>query len=462
MPEPAPPPARVFTSLAQMNSSRQFTRRRFLATAGPALAAPFILPGCAVGGRDRLQPSDRITLGFIGTGTQGKALLRAFLPRPDVQVLAVCDVDANRRVHAQNLVAQLAPAAAASRCAAYNDFRDLLARSDIDGVVIATPDHWHALIAIAAAKAGKDIYCEKPMNHTIREGRAMVDAVRAHDRMLQVGSMQRSMSQFRAAAELIRNGLLGKVDRVEIALTGSAKGLPAVPCDLPAEKPEPGLDWDLWLGPAPRHPYNSILSPRGLHKGYPQWRHYREYGGGGIADWGAHHLDIVHWAFDFDASGPVEVLPAPEPEAVSGVRVRYATGLEVTHIPDGNGITFHGAAGKIFVSREKFQVWLEGKLKAKDVDAGPRLLKEALPANAVRLYRSSNHLTDWLNSMRTRRLPLCDVETGHRSATACNLMNLAYYHHERIQWNPETEEFAGGAGNPAWLTREYRAPWRLG
>jgi predicted dehydrogenase len=322
-------------------------------------------------------------------------------------------------------------------------------------VVIATPDHWHALIAIAAANSGKDIYCEKPMAHTVLEGRAMVNAVRANQRIFQVGSMQRSMGEFRAACELIRNGVLGTVAKVDAAVAG-----PPTYCDLPEEKMEPGLEWDLWLGPAPVRPYNSELSPRGMPKNYPEWRHYREYGSGGVGDWGAHHFDIVQWAFGYDNSGPVEFFPAPMADAQYGARWRYASGLEVTH-QAGNGITFYGDKGKLYVNRGKFQLWLGDQLKAETMDDYSPLLKELLPANAVRLYRSTNQITDWAKCMRSRQLPVCDVETGQRSATVCNLVNQTYFNHQNIKWDPATESFTGGTGNPAWLTREYRAPWKL-
>jgi predicted dehydrogenase len=311
------------------------------------------------------------------------------------------------------------------------------------------------LISIAAAQAGKDVYCEKPMAHTILEGRAMVNAVRANKRVFQVGSMQRSSNEFRAACELVRNGVIGTVNKADVAVGG-----PPRPCDLPGEPDEPGLDWGFWLGPAPMRPYNSILSPRGVHKGFPNWRNYQEYAAGMVGDWGAHHFDIVQWAFGFDETGPVEIIPAEAPKATHGVRLRYATGLEVTHV-DGNGITFYGDKGKIYVNRGKFQLWMGDQLKAENLDSYVNLLKEMLPENAVRLYRSNNHLSDWLTSIQTRKPPICDVETGQRTATVCNLVNLAYFHGKLIKWDPVKEQFVDGTGENAWLTREYRQPWKL-
>ncbi len=432
-------------------------RRRFLKTAIVAGAAPLIMPsGLWVADA---APTRQITLGFIGVGKQGSGLLHGCLPRNDVRVLAVSDVDTTRRDLAKQAVETHyggdAKSGSYKGCDTYDDFRDLLARKDIDAVVIATPDHWHALVAIAAAKAGKDIYCEKPMAHTILEGRAMVKAVRKHHRIFQTGSMQRSMGEFRAACELVRNGVLGTVNKVDAAVSG-----PPVFCDLPAEPAEPGLDWDLWLGPAPQRPYNSILSPRGMPKSYPAWRHYREYGGGGVCDWGAHHFDIVQWALGYDDSGPVEFFPAETPHAESGVRWRYPNGVEVTH-QKGNGITFYGDQGKLYVNRGKFKLWLGGQLKSEEMDDYSPLLKELLPPKAVRLYRSTNQINDWVKCMGTRKLPICDVEIGQRSATVCNLVNSVYFSGKGLKWNPKREHFAGGTGDPAWLTREYRAPWKL-
>ena len=441
-----------------MTSSHSFSRRSFLKSAVVAGAAPLILPA-GVWSAETM-PSSKIALGFVGLGTQGVGLMRGFLPRTDATVLAVSDVDTTRRKNAKRIVeiryeAEMT-AGSYKGCAEYNDFQELLARKDIDGVVIATPDHWHALISIAAAQAGKDVYCEKPMSHTIHEGRAMVNAVRANKRILQVGSMQRSMTEFRVTCELIRNGILGTVMKVDVAVGG-----PGRPCDLPAETDEPGLDWNRWLGPAPMRPYNPVLSPRGVHKDFPQWRQYLEYGGGDVCDWGAHHFDIVQWAFGFDDSGPVEIIAAAQPNAREGARVRYATGLEVTHCA-GNDITFYGDKGKILVNRGKFKLWLGDQLKAEDVHECRSVVQELLPANAVRLYLSENQLSDWLSSMRSRKLPICDVETGHRTATICNLVNLTYYHHQSLKWDPKTEQFVGGTGDAKWLTYDYRQPWKVG
>jgi predicted dehydrogenase len=440
-----------------MKPHRSLSRRSFLKTAAVAGTAPLILRS-GLWAADTA-PSNQFALGFIGLGKQGRSLLHGCLPRNDVRVLAVCDVDTTRRNLAKDAVEKQYSGDAGSGtykgCDTYDDFRELLARKDIDAVVIATPDHWHALTSIAAANAGKDIYCEKPMAHTVLEGRAMVNAVRGNQRVFQTGSMQRSSGEFRAACELIRNGVLGTITKVVAAVPG-----PPIFCNLPAEPVEPGLNWDTWLGPAPQRPYNSILSPHGLPGPYPEWRHYREYGSGGIGDWGGHHFDIVQWAFGCDDSGPVEFFPAGTPDAQEGVRWRYANGAEVIH-KLGNGITFFGEKGRLYVNRGKFQLWLDGQLKSGPMDDYSPLLKQLLPANAVRLYRSTNHMTDWVKAMQSRQPPICDVEIGQRTATVCNLVNAAYFYEKHFKWDPKTESFADGTGDSAWLTRDYRAPWKL-
>jgi len=440
-----------------MHKSSRVSRRQFLGKAALFGAAPLILRSSLWAAET--PPNDQITLGFIGMGTQNRGLLNGFIGRSDTRVLAVCDVDTTRRENAKRIVeehyGQNSPGGTYKGCASYPDFRELLARGDIDGVVIATPDHWHALVSIATAKAKKDIYCEKPMAHTILEGSAMVEAVRSNQRVLQVGSMQRSSAEFRAACELVRNGVIGTVKAADVNVSGPPRF-----CDLPGEPAEPGLDWSLWLGPAPWRAYNSILSPRGVHQHFPAWRDYREYGGGGVCDWGAHHFDIVQWAFGFDRTGPVEIVAAEKPDAVSGARVRYANGLEVTH-QAGNGITFYGDNGKIYVNRGKLSLWLGEKLKTDDPKECEAMLPELLPANAVRLYESSNHLGNWLDCMRSRKAPICDVETGQRTATVCNLVNISCFHHQNLKWNPNNESFVDGTGQRAWLGREYRQPWKL-
>lgn len=421
-----------------------WSRRRFLRVSSvAAFTAPALL---SLGQSSGEPPNSRIEIGFIGTGKQGRYLLHNFLNQPGTQVVAVCDVDTKRREHSRKTVEEHYSAKMDKTfkgCTEHRDFQELLARKEIDAVVIASPDHWHAFHAVAACNAGKDVYCEKPLSLTIHEARAMVNAARKNKRVFQTGSMQRSSSEFRKACELVRNGRIGKISKVIVDVGG-----PSVPCDLPEEPMEPGLDWDTWLGPAPARPYNSILSPRGVHDHFPDWRNYREYSGGMMTDWGAHHFDIAQWGLGMDHSGPVEIIPPEDPKATKGVRYLYANGVEMVHGTSG-GVLFIGSEGKILVNRGKFEA------------TPAKLGEEPLGEKDVRLYKSHNHCSDFLACMKTRQQPICDVEIGCRSATVCHLGNLAYWNHRRLKWDPEKERFIGDDAANGWLDRPKRGKWQV-
>ncbi|MBW8036592.1 MAG: Gfo/Idh/MocA family oxidoreductase [Planctomycetes bacterium] len=332
------------------------TRRDFIKKAAFASVVPIILPSHLVTAKNK--PSDRITVGFIGMGKKGKQHLRTFLST-QVQVVAVCDVDTTRRESALanvNKYYQQNPKKGTADCKAYNDFRELIARDDIDAVCICTPDHWHAYPAIAAIRSGKDVYCEKPLTHNVHEAITIIKEVSKHGGVFQTGSQQRSRPEFRVACELVRNGVIGKIDHIDCSF-----GSPAIACDLGEEAMEPGLDWDMWLGPAPMRPYNSILSPRGIHTYFPHWRLYKEFGGGMVCDWGAHHIDIAQWGLGMDDSGPVEVVPPKNPEAIQGAFLKYANGIKVNHHSVGYGVHFFGDQGEVKVNRGKFELILDGK-----------------------------------------------------------------------------------------------------
>jgi predicted dehydrogenase len=432
------------------------TRRHFVqGAAATALSLPIIATGSAAGADQKATtPSERLTLGFIGVGTMNRGHLGHFLGVGDVQVVAVCDVDTNRRENAKKTVekryADKQKNGTHKGCAAYTDFRELLARKDIDAVVIATPDHWHAIPVIEACKAGMDIYCEKPLSLTIREAKTMRDAVRKYGRVFQTGSQQRSDKEFRLACELVRSGRIGKLKTVYVNVGGPSRW-----CDLPEETAEPGLDWDRWLGPAPKRPYNSVLSPRGVHKHFPNWRNYREYSGGMMTDWGAHHFDIAQWALGMDESGPIEIIPPDDPKAQKGLKYVYANGVVVHHADKDDsgksvrGLTFVGSDGKVFVDR--------GYLASDPAD----IIKQPLGAHDVRLYQSPGHQRDWLECVRSRRRPLCDVEIGARSVTVCHLGNLAYWNHRKLRWDPQHWQFVDDIEANHWLDREHRDPWQL-
>ena len=436
------------------------SRRSILKTMAASAAAPFLLPSrvwsAPVG------PNSKLTMGFIGMGKQSHGLLSGFLAR-DTQVLAVCDVDTTRRNTAK---AQVDNAYKNTDCFATGDFRELIARKDIDAVCIATPDHWHAIPMLAALRAGKDVYCEKPLTHNIHEAIEVIRAVEANQRVLQTGSMQRSSKEFRVACELVRNGIIGKITKVECQF-----GDPGRPCDLPEESPEPGLNWDMWCGPGPLRGYSSVLSPRGNHNHFPDWRNYKEYGGGMVCDWGAHHIDIAQWGLGMDGSGPVEVIPPSDEKAKRGCQLVYANGIRLEHA-GGFGVRFIGEDGEVLVNRGKFKVILKGEVIAEFISGEQSkktscerevalMEKRFLNDAKVRLTSSKNHLDDFLSCVRSRTKPIASEIVGAGTAIACHLMNQSYYNHARLAWDPAKKEFTGGTGNPKWLTRDYRGEWKV-
>lgn len=443
------------------------TRRDFIKKSVFLSAMPLIVPSHLIAAENK--PSQRITVGFIGMGRMGSGLLRNFIAHDGVQVLAVCDVDTNRRNNAQTIVNEYYaanPQKGTADCKAYNDFRELIARDDIGVVVIATPDHWHAYPTVAALRAGKDVYCEKPLTHNIHEAITVIREVDANHRVLQTGSMQRSMTEFRIACELVRNGIIGTISHIDCSFGG-----PGIPYNLPEESAEPGLDWNMWVGPAPMRPYNSALSPRGIHKHFPAWRTYKEFGSGAVGDWGAHHLDIAQWAMDMDSSGPVKVLPPAKREEKKGAKLIYANGIEVNHVGDAyGGLHFYGDKGEIKVHRGKFELILDGKKVAghDPADRSSSLYRQLMLTEKtylkdakVKLYKSENHAGDFLDCVVSRKKPLTNEIVGGRSAICCHLVNQSYYNYAAIDWDPQKLAFANGTGNPTWLTRDYRSPWSV-
>ena len=409
----------------------EVSRRGFVRGVTAAAAAPWFVSARALGDDDRAAAGDRITIAAIGTGKMMYGShLPHFLRMPGVQVVAVCDVDTTRRLAAKHRVDQ---AYGHDDCKSYGDYREILARDDIDAIVCATPDHWHAQIILDACRAGKDVYCEKPLTNTLAEAKVVMDAVQQSGVIFQTGSQQRASGNFRYACELVRNGRIGEVRRVEVAVGGPPKM-----CDLAGEPPEPGLDWDRWLGPAPERAYSSVLSPRGMHDHFPAWRNYREYGGGGMTDWGAHHFDIAQWGLGMDESGPVEIVPPGDPREGRGVRFLYANGSEVIH-GGSFGVEFIGTEGSIRVNRGKLESTPE------------RLIQEPIGDDEIHLYRAPSdghggHRQDWVECMRSRTQPGCPIEVGARTVAVCHLGNIAYLHREELggkplRWDPQKWQF---------------------
>lgn len=424
--------------------NNRITRRTFIKSTA-AVALPYAIASSAIGAGSRPAASERIVMGAIGVGGQGMRHVGGgiwvqgggFLSKPQVQFAAVCDVNAHNRNNARDIVNKHY---GNSDCAEYKDFRELLAREDIDAVLVATPDHWHALPCIAAAKAGKDMYCEKPMTLTIEEARVVADTMKRYGRIYQVGTQQRSWHEFRFTCELVRNGYIGQVK----SITVNVGGPPAWSCDAPAEPQPDWLDWDTWLGPAPWRPYTSKIAPGG-------WMAYRDYSGGEMTNWGAHMFDVAQWAMGMDESGPVEIIP-PDGKDYPVLTYKYANGTIMTRDKIGKevpGVLFTGTEGKIEVSRDHLAAWPES------------LLRQKLRPDEIHLYESKNHPDNFLECIRTRNRPASDAEVGCRSVTVCHLGNIAYGLQRPLKWDPKAEQFVNDPEADKMKSRPMRAPWRL-
>lgn len=442
-------------------------RRRFLRATTTALGFPAIIPGRALGLNGATAPSNRTTLGLIGCGGRANDVVKNFLNDERVQVVAVCDVERESSRYNKGLIKKagtfgrepmrrLIDARHGGKgCATHEDFRDLLAQPGIDAVQIATPDHWHALHATAAARAGKHIYCEKPLSLTIAEGRFMSDTIRKAGVIWQTGSQQRSDVHFRMAAEFIRNGRLGKLREIRVGLASDNRDNNGHAAQTaPAPVPE-GLNYDLWLGPAPDAPF----CPARLHS---NWRWFYDYSGGNITDFGAHHLDIVQWALGMDASGPVEITDAtatwPAPGSLYTTPLtfaftcRYADGTPV-HVADkmdfGSGIQFIGEHGSITTQR--------GGLKFDPIE-----LRRPIGKDDLRLYESKDHFRNFIDAIQDGVQPAAPIETAHRSITIAHLANIALrLSRKQLKWDPATERILGDAEAQALTARPMRAPWQL-
>jgi predicted dehydrogenase len=319
----------------------------------------------------------------------------------------------------------------------------MLAREDMNAVVIATPDHWHAIMCVEAAKNGKDIYCEKPLSLTIDEARQMSNVVRRYGRVFQTGSMQRSMEPFQKAVNGVRNGVIGQVKHIQVGLPNNGQSSLEYGLTRPAETTPPeGFDYEMWLGPAPWKPYN----PERVSGNYGGgWRYYRDYSGGMMTDWGAHHFDIAQWALDMDNSGPVEVYPAGW-EGYPTLTFKYANGA-VMALGGPNGVKFTGENGVIFCDRSTVT---------------PESVRRYRPApTEINVSRGRSHSDDWIDCIQTRQRPICDIEVGARSATVCHLGNIATWVKRPIRWDPVKEEIVNDPEANRWVSRPYRAPWRL-
>jgi len=427
----------------------QVSRRGLLHGAAAVVAAPYVITSSALGAGDRPPASERIVMGCIGTGGMGTGDMNGFLGDPRVQVVAVCDVDAERRDRAKGKVEarySKDKPGGYKGCDTYNDFRELLARDDIDATTNATPDHWHALIVCAAAEAGKDMYGQKPLSLTLQQGRIMSDTVQRYGTVYQTGSQQRSDRRFRFACELVRNGRLGKIHTMEVGLPGgSATGTePEMPI------PE-GFDYDFWLGPAPVAPYTK-------KRCHYTFRWILDYSGGQVTDWGAHHCDIAQWGVGKERTGPISA----EGEGEFPVDGLYNAATQYRFVltyPDRmrmicsskfpNGVKWIGEKGWVFVKRG-------------GINAEPEsLLSEKIGPNEIHLYESNNHRGNFIDCVYSRGETVAPIEIAHRSISCAHLGNIAMMLQRKVQWDPDKEYFPNDPEAQRMTGRAMREPWVL-
>lgn len=443
--------------MARSNKHKGISRRSFLKAAAASFLAPAIVPSRVFG---QAAPSNTLLMGCIGVGRQGQGDMQELIYRGlevGARVVAVCDVDAHRMEDAQWLVDKIYAMeegkASTKGCAAYRDFRELLARKDIDGVLIVTPDHWHAPAAIAAAKAGKDIYLEKPLTYTIDEGRKLVKVVRKNKRILQVGSQQRSSTYFLMACELARNQRIGKLHTIHVWLpqdqgTGDPQPMP-VPVNL---------DYDFWLGPKPQAPFTEDRVHPQRSYSRPGWLQVEEYSRGMITGWGSHMNDIAQWGNGSDDTGPIEIEAKAEfPDrglfdvhTTFRAEGMYANGVRlIQETGDPAGVRFEGDQGFVFVRR--------GAIEPSDRE----LLREKIRDDEIKLYRSTNHMKNFLECMRSRKEPAAPVEVGHRSNTICVITHIAMKMGRKLRWDPQAERFVDDDEANRLLDYPHRKPWTL-
>jgi predicted dehydrogenase len=425
-------------------------RRDFLKAGVGAVSFPYLIPSSAMGKAGTVAPSNRIVMGAIGTGSMGTGDLRGFLGKKEVQFVAVCDVDSVNMGKAKKHVDDRN---GNTDCAEYEDYRDLIARGDMDAVIHALPDHWHGIVSVACARAGLDIHGQKPLARTIKGGRAICDAVEQYGRVWQTGSWQRSVGNFHKAAELVHAGVIGKVKYCEVGLpNGHGSGV------LPVTKVPDRINYDMWLGPAPWREHVA-LSGDTVHW---NWRWVMDYSGGQLTDWAGHHIDIAHWGLGFDSTGPVSITEAKGVYPTEGTydvptayrfKNTYANGVEMVvanagQLPHRMGTCWYGENGQwIHVRR--------GGMSA----SSPAIMKTVLGPNDKRLYKSTDHKQNFLDCIKTRKKTVTPVETAHRSISAGLLGEIAMLTGRDLKWDPVKETFIGDEAANRLLARPMRSPW---
>jgi hypothetical protein len=434
------------------------------------VAVPWIVPASALGADGSVAPSNRITVALIGCGMMGLGHLGFCLSHPGVQLLGVCDVDRSRREEAQRRADAAYSEARANGtyrgCVAANDYRELLAREDLDAVLIATPDHWHALQSVDAAKAGKDVYCEKPISLTIAEGRRLVEVMRTYARVFQTGTQYRSMPPTRRICQFIRQGGLGQVRHVFTLWSTVEGGFTPISDALPAEPVPEGLDWELWVGPAPWRPYNRRFHHNPM-PGVVPWAFCEDFGAASITWHHSHSADVVQWALGVERSGPVEILH-PSSGKFPTLTFRYANGT-LHHLVEHWGqvkdlyemlpeARLAGNFGGLFVGEKG---WITTMFGGGPVEGSPERLFEEMGLESRQITGANNHHTNWLECIRTRGVTSTDEEIGHRSASLGHLAHIAFRLGRSLKWDPVKETFVGDAAANRLCARAMREPWRM-
>jgi predicted dehydrogenase len=415
-----------------------------------AIGFPYIISSSALGADGAVAPSERIVMGCIGVGSQGTGNMRGFLSKKDAQVVAVCDVDKGHRDSAKRTVDRQYRN---SDCQTYADFRELIARADIDALSLAVPDHWHSIPVVMAAQAGKDMYGEKPLARTIHEAKVMRDTVNRYGRIWQTGSWQRSVDNFRHGAELVYNGRIGKVTRVEVGLPTGGGGE-----NRPVRAVPEGLDWDFWLGAAPWRAYTGF-GGQGPHW---DWRWVMDFSGGQLTDWAGHHIDIAHWGLGLDDTGPVEIEGKGNypKDGIYDVPTqykftcKYADGLEMIvandqQVPKGMGTVWYGEKGWVHVDR------------GRQATEPASLWNETIGPNEKRLYDSRDHQQNFLDCVKSRKKTITPIEVACRSISVGLLGEIAMLLDRKVRWDPVKEEFVNDPEASRLLSRPMRAPWHL-
>ena len=446
------------------------SRRSFLKSSA-VLAAPMVVPGAVLGLSGQTAPSNKIVMGIFGWGMQGPGNTKAFMAHPDCQVVASCDIDKNHLKAATDTINKFYKN---EDCKTYHDYRELMARKDIDAVMLAVPDNWHALVSIEALKNGKDVYGEKPLARTIAEQQAIVKAVQQYKRIWQTGSWQRSQDRFRLAAEIVRNGLIGKITSVEVGLPSGHNDFAGTKDKNQVTAPPAELDYEMWIGPAHMEDY---IEAR-IHK---NWRWNYNIGGGQLLDWIGHHCDIAHWGMDCDSTGPVEMKPIqaafpPKTDMWNTAtkyraEARYATGVNMVIADAGSGVQMGtkwiGTDGWVWVDRGGFdcsKAEFKKSVKRRQGDTvveGFEAMKLGDDVIKTRLYETKGHQRNFLDCVKSRQPTVTPVETAHRSATPGHLALISLMTNRTIKWDPAKEVIIGDEDASKLLSREYRGPWKL-